>query len=63
MKGRTYRYFTDTPLFPFGYGLSYSKFTYRTLDVRPQIVKYTNELIVDVYVDNDGPLDGEEVGL
>lgn len=28
MKGRTYRYFKGTPLFPFGYGLSYSKFSY-----------------------------------
>jgi hypothetical protein len=48
-------------MFPFGYGLSYTKFAYRTLGVRPQIVKFTNELIIDVYVVNDGPLDGEEV--
>jgi beta-glucosidase len=61
MKGRTYRYFKDTPLFPFGYGLSYSQFNYRSLDVRPQVVKYMNDLIVDVYVENVGLYDGEEV--
>ena len=63
MKGRTYRYFEGDPLFPFGYGLSYSQFTYRYLNVRPQIVTFTNNVIVDVYVVNNGPFDGEEVSL
>ena len=31
MKNRTYRYFTGEPLYPFGYGLSYSKFEYSNL--------------------------------
>ena len=34
MKGRTYRYFTGTPLYPFGYGLSYSDFRYSDLIVK-----------------------------
>lgn len=61
MKRRTYRYFEGIPLYPFGYGLSYSTFTYRTLNVRPSIISFTNDLIVDIYVENSGNYDGEEV--
>jgi beta-glucosidase len=45
MKGRTYRYFTSEPLFPFGYGLSYSEFRYSDIAVRPgpeNITHYEN---------------------
>ena len=34
MKGRTYRYFTGTPLYPFGFGLSYSSFAYADLSAK-----------------------------
>lgn len=61
MVNRTYRYFSGKPLYPFGYGLSYTNFTYRTLHVRPQTVHYGDEILVDVYVENKGPCDGEEV--
>jgi beta-glucosidase len=60
MKGRTYRYFPGEPLYPFGYGLSYSKFTYRNLTA-PDQVETGGEMKVSVQVRNVGPRDGEEV--
>src|SRR5262249_7410632 len=35
--GRTYMYFRDTPLYPFGYGLSYTTFAYRDLTAKPSL--------------------------
>ena len=60
MKGRTYRYFTGEPLFPFGYGLSYTTFAYRSLKV-PRQVKIGDEAKVSVDVQNTGKIAGEEV--
>jgi beta-glucosidase len=53
MKGRTYRFFEGEPLFPFGYGLSYTTFTYRNLKVSGSKVS--------VDVENTGTMAGEEV--
>jgi beta-glucosidase len=61
MVNRTYRYLTSNMLYPFGYGLSYTTFHYRSLDIRPSVVKYENVINIDVYVSNEGPYDGEEV--
>ncbi|HSC53266.1 MAG TPA: glycoside hydrolase family 3 C-terminal domain-containing protein [Phnomibacter sp.] len=60
MEGRTYRYFKGEALYPFGYGLSYSKFNYSGLTVTPfkagqKTVKAT------VTIKNTGKRDGEEV--
>ncbi len=60
MKGRTYRYFTGDPLFPFGYGLSYTTFAYRNLKL-PARVSSGDEVKVTVDVQNTGKTTGEEV--
>jgi len=60
MKGKTYRFFTGEPLFPFGYGLSFTTFAYRNLVVSRQ-VRVTESLKVSVEVANTGPRAGEEV--
>jgi len=68
MKGRTYRYFDGEPLFPFGFGLSYTSFEYGIAEVKKGkvIIPVTNagstdaEEIVQLYVsrpsDTEGPL-------
>jgi beta-glucosidase len=61
MKNRTYRYFTGTPLYPFGYGLSYSKFTYSGLKVSAPSLKAGDPLGVDVEVKNISARAGDEV--
>jgi len=60
MTGRTYRYFRKEPLFPFGYGLSYTRFRYSNLSA-PKTIKAGQELTISVEVKNLGPRDGEEV--
>jgi beta-glucosidase len=61
MKGRTYRYFTGTPLYPFGYGLSYTSFAYRNLRARAERVSATDTIGVSVDVSNSGAVAGDEV--
>ncbi len=60
MKGRTYRYFEGTPLYPFGYGLSYTTFSYGGLNV-PAAVEAGNSLTAEVTVTNTGVKAGDEV--
>ena len=59
-KGRTYMYFTGTPLYPFGYGLSYSTFTYANLTTSADNL-CQNPITVSVDVTNTSTLPGEEV--
>ncbi len=61
MTGRTYRYMTDEPLFPFGYGLSYTTFDYGTPKLSKKIVKTGEMVTVSIPVSNKGKVDGEEV--
>jgi len=61
MKGRTYRYFTGEPLYPFGYGLSYSDFEYSNLTFDKNSLGTKDDLAVSVYVKNGGKMAGDEV--
>jgi beta-glucosidase len=61
MKGRTYRYFTGAPLYPFGYGLSYTTFAYSGLSLPTDSIKAGEPLTASVIVTNKGSLAGDEV--
>ena len=60
MSNRTYRYFKGIPLYPFGYGLSYTKFEYNEMDI-PSTMKTGKNITVTVKITNTGTMDGEEV--
>ena len=60
MTGRTYRFFRGEALYPFGYGLSYTRFRYRDLRVPPE-VRAGDSAEVSVEVENAGGVMGEEV--
>jgi beta-glucosidase len=61
MANRTYRYFTGTPLYPFGYGLSYTTFSYSGLHLPARPVHAGDPLTAEVTVTNTGKLEGDEV--
>jgi beta-glucosidase len=60
MDNRTYRYFKGTPLYGFGYGLSYTTFKYDELKMPSKIAKGKN-ISVSVRITNTGKMAGEEV--
>ena len=59
--GQTYRYMSVDPLYPFGYGLSYTKFHYSYLIVSPATIKHGENVTVTVSVTNRGPYEADEV--
>ena len=61
MKGRTYRYFEGTPLYPFGYGLSYTRFAYSALTGPADAVPAGSTVGFDVTITNTGKKAGDEV--
>lgn len=61
MTNRTYRYFTGEPLYPFGYGLSYTDFAYRNLRLSRETLADGQTLAVTVDVQNVGQRAGDEV--
>ena len=60
MTGKTYRFFTQEPLYPFGYGLSYTTFSYSNL-VLPEKATAGERISVTVNVTNTGKVEGDEV--
>jgi beta-glucosidase len=61
MEGRTYRYYRGDPLYPFGYGLSYSSFVYTKLTISPSVITEGSDANVEVCLRNEGPHDSAEV--
>lgn len=61
MQGRTYRYFEGEPLWPFGYGLSYTTFSYSNLTLPDTPIDAGDPLNASVTVTNTGKLAGDEV--
>ena len=61
MQGRTYRYFKGEPLYPFGYGLSYTRFSYSAASAMPKTILAGKSVKLDIDVNNAGLVDGDEV--
>src|SRR5437762_7995287 len=61
MQGRTYRYFKGEPLYPFGFGLSYTKFKYDNLKISAGQISAGDELKITADVTNVGDRPGDEV--
>ncbi len=61
MAGRTYRYFKGKPLYGFGFGLSYTTFTYSGLKLSTSTLQAGNPLTVEADVKNTGTRAGDEV--
>jgi beta-glucosidase len=61
MNNRTYRYFTGQPLYPFGFGLSYSKFEYSNLKLSNSELQAGDSLTAEVDVKNTSQRAGDEV--
>jgi len=61
LKGRTYRYFAGTPLWGFGYGLSYTTFKYSPIKLSAEELKAGDPIKATVTVTSTGTVGGDEV--
>jgi beta-glucosidase len=61
MNGRTYKYFEGTPLYAFGYGLSYTSFRFNSSEFKSQLLAKSDTIVLSVKLTNTGNRDGDEV--
>ncbi|MCL2761615.1 MAG: glycoside hydrolase family 3 C-terminal domain-containing protein [Treponema sp.] len=61
MKGRTYRYMTEKPLYPFGFGLSYTSFNFDSITLSAPSIRAGDSVIAAVTVSNTGKRKADEV--
>lgn len=61
MNGRTYKYFKGTPLYVFGFGLSYTSFNYEATELRSKILNDADTIVLSVKIRNTGKYNGDEV--
>jgi len=61
MKGRTYRYMTEKPLYPFGFGLSYTTFRFDSVSLSADTISAGGSVKATVNVTNTGKRDADEV--
>ena len=59
--GRTYMYFKEKPLYPFGYGLSYTRFNYSGTALNDRVIERGDTLRICFNLKNSGDMDGDEV--
>ena len=61
MKGRTYRYMTENPLYPFGFGLSYTTFDFEDAKLSSKEINKNQSVKITIPVKNSGKYDGDEI--
>jgi len=61
MKGRTYKYMTESPMYPFGFGLGYSILEWESPVISSSTIKKVNTFKISVRIKNTGSFDADEV--